>query len=216
MYLMVGTRADLAFAVGKLSRFVSGYGKEHCAAVKCVLRYVKGSVDKGLVYNKSASGIFQGFSDADWAGDYETRRSTTGFMFIFGGAAVSWASKLQKTVTLSTMEAEYMALCEASKKTVWLDKLIQRVTMLVTQSDNLVGPVNIKVDDSGCIGFAKNPVEHKRTKHIEIRFHFVRDAITTDKVILEHCPTDEMAADPMTKELAKVKHDKRVKMMGMC
>jgi len=106
MYLMVGTRPDLAFAVGKLSRFVSGYGKEHWAAVKRILRYVKGSVDKGLVYNKSALGILRGFSEANWAGDYETRRSTTGFMFIFGGAAVSWASMLQKTVALSTMEAE--------------------------------------------------------------------------------------------------------------
>jgi len=116
MYLMVGTRPDLAFAVGKLSRFVSGYGKEHWAAVKRVLRYVKGYVDKGLVNNKAASGILQGFSDADWAGDYETRRSTTGFMFIFGGAAVSWATKLQKTVALSTMEAEYMTLCKAGKE----------------------------------------------------------------------------------------------------
>jgi len=88
-------------------------------------------------------------------------------------------------------------------------------TMLVTQSDNLVGPVHIKVDNSGCIDFAKNPVEHKRTKHIDIRYHFVRAAITTAKVILKHCPTDEMAADPMTKELAKVKHDKRVKTVEM-
>jgi len=88
--------------------------------------------------------------------------------------------------------------------------------MLVTQSDNLIGPANIKVDNSGCIDFAKTPVEHKRTKHIDIRYHFVRDAITTDKVILEHCPTDAMAADLMTKELAKVKHDKHVKTMGMC
>jgi len=216
MFLMVETRPDLAFAVGKLSHFVSGYGKEHWAAVKRVLQYVKGSVDKGLVYNKSASGILQGFSDADWAGDYETRRSTTGFMFIFGGAAVSWASKLQKTVAQSTIEAEYTTLCEASKEAVWLDELIQRFTMLVKQSDNLVGPVNIKVNNSGCIDIAKNPVEHKRTKHIDIRYHFVRDAITTDKVILEHCPMDEMAADPMTKELTKVTHDKHVKTMGMC
>jgi len=158
--------------------------------VKRVFRYVKRSVDNGLVCNKSASGIVEGFRDADWAGDYETRRSTTGFMFIFGGTAVSWASKLQKTVALSTMEAEYMALRGASKEAVRLEKLIQRVTMLVTQSDDLDGPVNIKADNSGCINFAKNPVEHKRTKHMDIRYHFVRDEITTDKVILEHCPTD--------------------------
>jgi len=216
MYLMVGTRPDLAFAVGKLRRFVSGYGKEHWADVKRVLRYVKGDVHKGPVYNKSASGILKGFSDADWAGDFETRRSTTGFMIILGAAAVSRASKLQNTMALSTIEAEYMAVCEASKEAVWLDTLIKRVTMLVTQSDNLVGLVNIKFDNSGCIDFAKNPVEHKRTKHIDIRYHFVRDAITTNKVILEHCQTDEMAADLMTKEPAKVKHDKHVKTIAMC
>jgi len=221
MYLMVRTRPDFAFAVGKLSRFLSCYGKEHWAAVKSVLRYVQGSVDKGLVYNQSSWGILQGYSDIVWAGDYETRRSTTGFMFIFGGVAFSWASKLQKTVALCTMEAEYMDLCEASKEAVRLDKLFQRVTMLVTQSDNLVGPVNIKVDNSGCIKFAKSPVEHKRTKHIDIRYHFVRDdfvrdASATDKVILEHCPTDEMAENPMKKEPAKVKHDQHVKVMGMC
>jgi len=110
MYLMVGTRPDLAFAIGKLSRFVSCYGKEHWAAIKRVLRYVKGSVNKGLAFDKNSSCVLQGCSDADWAGDHETRRSTTGFTFIFGGAAVSWGSKLQKTVALSTMEAQYMAL----------------------------------------------------------------------------------------------------------
>jgi len=93
MYLMVRTRPDLAFAIGKLSRFVSCYGKEHWAAIKHVLRYVKGSMDKGLVFDKNSSCVLRGFSDADWAGDHETRRSTTGFTFIFGGAAVSWGSK---------------------------------------------------------------------------------------------------------------------------
>ena len=116
MYLMVGTRPDLAFAIGKLSRFVSCYGKEHWATIKRVLRYVQGSMDKGLVFDKNSSCVLRGFSDADWAGDHETRRSTTGFTFIFGGAAVSWCSKLQKTVALSTMEAENMALCEVSKE----------------------------------------------------------------------------------------------------
>ena len=113
---MVGTRPDLAFAIGKLSRFVSCYGKEHWAVIKRVLRYVKGSMDKGLIFDKNSSCVLQGSSDADWAGDHETRRSTTGFTFIFGGAAVSWGSNLQRTVALSTMEAEYMALCEVSEE----------------------------------------------------------------------------------------------------
>jgi len=127
MYLMVGTRPDLAFTIGKLSRFVSCYGKEHGAAIKRVLRYVKGSMDKGLLFDKNSSCVLQGFSDSYWAGDHETQRSTTSFTSIFGGAAVSWGSKFQKTVALSPMEAEYMALCEASKEAVWLNKLVQSV-----------------------------------------------------------------------------------------
>jgi len=216
MYLMVWTRPDLAFAIGKLSRFVSCYGEEHWAAIKRVLRYVKGSMDKGLVFDKNSSCFLQGYSDADWAGDHETQRSTTGFTFVFGGAVVSWGSKLQKTVALSTMEAEYMGLCEASKESVWLNKLVQSVGSQGLRTAISGGPINIKVDNSGCIDFSENPVEHKRTKHIDIRYHFVREAITTDKVTLEHCATDDMVADPMTKELGKTKHDKHVEAMGLC
>jgi len=172
-YLMVGTRLDLAFAIGKLSRFFSCYGKEHWAAIKRVLRYVKGSMDKALVFYKSSSCVLQGYSDADWAGDHETRRSTTGFTFIFGGAAVSWGSMLQKTVALSTMEAGYMALREASKEGFWLNKLVQSVASQGLRTTISGGPINIKVDNSGCIDISKNPVKHKRTKHIDIRYHFV-------------------------------------------
>jgi len=216
MYLMVGTRPDLAIAVGKLSRFVSCYGKEHWAAIKRVLRYVKGSMDKGLVFDKNSSCVLPGFTDAEQASDHETRRSTTGFTFIFGGAAVSWGSKLQKTVVLSTMAAQYMALCEARKEAAWLNKLVQSVATQGLRTAISGRPINIKVDNSGCIDFFKNPVEHKRTKNIDIRYRFVREAITTGKVAREHCATDDMVADPMTKELGKTKHDKHVEAMGLC
>jgi len=216
MYLMVGTRPDLAFAVGKTSRFVSCYGKEHWAAIKRVLRYVKGSMDKGLVFDKNSSCVLPGFTDAERAGDHETRRSTTGFTFIFGGAAGSLGFKLRKTVALSTMEAQYMALCEASKEAVWLNKLVQSVATEGLRTAISGRPINIKVDSSGCIDFSKNPVEHKRTKNIDIRYRFVREAITTEKVTLEHCAADDMVADPMTKELGKTKHDQHVEDMGLC
>jgi len=216
MYLMVGTRPDLAFAIGKLSQFISCYGKEHWAAIKRVLQYVKGSMDKGLVFDKSSSCVLQGFSDADWAGDRETRRSTPGFTFIFGGAGVSLGSKLKSTVALSTMEAEYMALCEASKEAVWLNKLAQNVESQGLRTTISGGSINIKVDNSRCIDISKNPVEHKRTKHIDIRYHFVREAITTDKMTLEHCALGYMVADPMTKELGKTKHGKHVKAIRLC
>jgi len=216
MYQMVGTRPDLAFAIWKLSRFVSCYGKEHWAAIKRVLRCVKGSMDKGLVFDKNSSCVLQGYSEADWAGDHETRRSTTGYTFIFSGAAVSWGSKLQKTLALSTMEAEYMALCEASKEAVWLNKLVQSVASQGLRTAISCGPINIKVDNSGCIDFSKKPVEHKHTKHIKIRYHFLREPITTDKVTLEQCATDDMVTDPMTKELGKTKNDRHVEAMGLC
>jgi len=122
---------------------------------------------------------------------------------------------LQKTVALSTMEAEDIALCEASKKAVLLKKIVQGVASQGLRSAISGGPINIKVDNSGCIDFSKNPVEHKRTKHIDIRYHFVREAITTGKVTLEHCATDDMVADPMTKKLGRTKIDKHVEAMGL-
>jgi len=173
-------------------------------------------MDKGLVFDNNSSCILQGFSDADWAGDHQNRRSTTGCTFIFGGAAVSWGSKLLKTVALSTMEAEYMTLCAASKEAVWRNKLVQGVAFHRLRAAISVGPIDMKVDNSECIDFFKNPVEHKRTNHIDLRYHFVREAITTDKVALVHCATDGMVADPMTKELAKTKHDMHVKALGLC
>ena len=109
-----------------------------------------------------------------------------------------------------------MALCEASKKAVWLNKLVQGVASRGLQTAISGGPINIKVDNSRCIDFSKNTVEHKRTKHIDIRYHVVREAITTDKVTLEHCATDNMMADPMTKKLGKTKHEKHVEAMGLC
>ena len=116
-------------------------------------------MDKGLVFDKNSSCVLQGFRDADWAGDHETRRSTTGFTFIFGGAAVSWGSMLQKMVALLTMEAEYMALFEAGKGAVWLNKLVQSVAFQGLRTAISGGPINMKVDNSGCIDFSKNPVE---------------------------------------------------------
>jgi len=114
------------------------------------------------------------------------------------------------------MEAEYMALCEASKEAVWLNKLVQGVASQRLRTAISGGPINIKVDNSGCIDFSKNPVENKHTKHIDIRYHFVREAISTDNVAVKHCATDNMVADPITKELGKTKHDKHVEAMGLC
>jgi len=134
--------------------------------------------------------IFQRFSDADWAGDRETLRSTTGFILIIGGAAVGWAADIHKPAAMSKLEAEYRALREAINKAVWLNKLIRDVNLLLTQSDHLLG-------------------------HIIMPYKFVWDAITTDEVIFEHCSTDQMATDPITTEPTRIKYDKHVKTMGL-
>jgi len=132
--------------------------------------------------------IFQRFSDADSAGDCETQRSATGFILIIGGAAVGWASDIHKPAAMSKLEAEYVAPREAINEAVWLNKLIRDVNLLLTQSDHLLG-------------------------HIIISYKFVRDAITTDKVICKHCSTDQMATDLITTEPARIKYDKHVKTM---
>jgi len=216
MCLIVGSRPDLAFAIGKLRRFVSCYGKENWEAIKRVLRFVKGSMDKGLVFEKNVFCVLPGFNDADWAVAHKTRRSTSGLTFIFGGAAVSWGYEVQKTVALLTMKAKYMAFREGSKEAVWIDKLMQGVTSRGLQTAISGGPVHLEVDNSGCIHFSQNPVQHKRTKHIDTRYHFVLEAFTVDKVTLEHWATDYMVPDPMTNELGKNKHDKHVDAMRFC
>jgi len=123
---------------------------------------------------------------------------------------------VQNTVAQSTMEAKYLALCEASKEGVCLNKLMQGVDSQGLRTAISGGPIIIKVDNSGCIDFSKNPVEHKGTKHIDIRYHLMREAITTDKVTLERFATEDTVADPMAKKLGKTKHDKHVKAMGLC
>jgi len=114
------------------------------------------------------------------------------------------------------MEDEYKALCEASKEAVLLNKLVQSVASQGLRTAISGGPINITVDNSGCIAFSKSPVEHKRSKHIDNRYHFVREAITKDKVTLKHCATDDMVADPMMKELRKTEHEEHVEAMGLC
>jgi len=138
-----------------------------------------------------------------------------GLTLIFEGAAVGWGSKLQKTVPLSAKEAEYMALCEAGKEAVSTNKPVQNAASQALQPAISGGPINIKVDNSGCIDFSKNPMGHKRTKHIDLRYHFVREAITTYKVTLENCATDDMVAHPMSKELCKTKHDNHVETVAV-
>ena len=152
--------------------------------------------------------VLHGFTDADWGSDKDTRRSTTGYVFRFGGAAISWSSKMQPTIAISTAEAGYMAACTATQEAVHLRLLLTELGM----------PPECTVifeDNQPCIHIATNAVTSTRSKHIDIRFHFVRERIQNGEVILQYLPTDEMIADALTKNLDRVKLVKfRKAMMG--
>ena len=197
MYAMVWTRPDIAHAVGVVSRFMENPGNEHWQAVKWILRYLRGTSTHALCFGGTDI-CLQGYADADMAGDKDTRRSTTGYVFTIGGTPVSWASKLQKIVSLSTTEAEYVALTEASKEILWLDRFLEE---LGQKQDNCV----LYSDSQSAIHLAKNSAFHSRTKHIEVRYHFIRNLLEEGQLKLAKIHTSKNPADMLTKVVNKEK-----------
>ena len=157
-------------------------------AAKRILRYLKQAKDLNLTYVRNSPEAIVGYSDADWAGDVQDRRSTSGNVFLLGGGAITWSSRKQSSVALSTVEAEYMALSVATQEAIWLRHLQEELGVTNT------GPTLIYEDNQGAISMAKNPVFHKRTKHVQIRYHFMREAVEQGTITLEYCRTDEMTA----------------------
>ena len=209
MYAMLGTRLDIAFAVGAVSRYSSNPGELHWRAVKRIFRYLKGTIGHAVEYKRDGSDI-HGYSDADWAGDPDSRRSTTGYTYILAGGAVTWSSKKQPTVALSTTEAEYMALTQAAKEGIWIKRLLSELGF---NSPN--DPIVINSDNQGSSALAKNPIQHARTKHIDIRHHFIREMVENKEVEIVYCGTDDMVADILTKGLSREKHNRFVEGMGI-
>eukprot|EP00873_Tetraselmis_striata_P021410 jgi/Tetstr1/441674/TSEL_029899.t1 len=201
LYAMVATRPDIAQAVGKLCRVMAKPEERHWQAAKRVLRYLKGTKTLGLTFSGGkADGLLHGYCDADWAGDVVSRRSTTGFVFMLCGAAVSWKSQLHATVALSTAEAEYMAWCAAVCEALFLRELLRE--LCCAQSEATV----IFEDNQSCIALTRNPMTHGRSKHIAIKYHFTREKVLSGEVAIEYCPTAEMVADALTKPLGRLKH----------
>ena len=169
LYLSGWTRPDIAFAVSNVARFWSNPTKEHWSAVKRILRYLKGTAHYGLMYFTDNNAL-TGYSDADWAGDVNDRKSTSGYLFMLGGAAVSWKSRKQTCVALSTAEAEYLALAVATQKAVWMRHLLSDI------HSGCADPTVIHEDNQSAICIGQNPQYHSRTKHIDIKYHFVNRA----------------------------------------
>ena len=193
MYLTTCTRPDIAYAVGMLARYSSKPNQSHWVAAKRVLRYLKGTINFGLMYSDDSCVL--GYSDADWAGDVDDRKSTSGYMFRIAGGPVSWRSRKQDTVALSTAEAEYVALSSAAQECVWMRRLVAEL------GNPPGGPTIILEDNQSSIAMAKNPQFHGRAKHIDIKHHFVREQVSAGSIELKYCPTHEMLADVLTKGL---------------
>ena len=191
MYAMVCTRPDIGHAVGVVSRFMSNPGKVHWEAVKWILRYLRGTTDKCLYFGKGELKV-QGYVDADFGGEVDHRKSTTGYIFTVGNTTVSWMSQLQKIVALSTTEAEYVAVTEASKEMIWLQGLL---TELGFKKENNV----LYSDSQSAIHLAKNSAFHSRTKHIGLRYHFIRSLLEDEVLKLEKIQGIKNPADMLTK-----------------
>ncbi|CAJ2668093.1 unnamed protein product [Trifolium pratense] len=203
MYGMVCSRPDLSYAISVVSRFMANPGQVHWQALKWVLRYLNGSLKGGLKYTRTDPGrdALEGYVDADYAGNIDTRKSLSGFVFTLFGTAVTWKANQQSAVALSTTQAEYIALVEGVKEAIWLKGMIGE--MGISQ-----GCVKIHCDSQSAIHLENHQVYHERTKHIDIRLHFVRDMIETKEIMVEKIASEENPADMFTKSLprAKFKH----------
>uniref|UniRef100_A0AAV1V300 Integrase catalytic domain-containing protein n=1 Tax=Peronospora matthiolae TaxID=2874970 RepID=A0AAV1V300_9STRA len=212
MHLTTATRPDIAFAVGYVSRFMENPQEEHWVAVKRIFRYLQGTKTHGICYKPSAKIDFRGYSDADWAGELADRKSTSGYVFMLLGAPVSWGSKKQPSVSLSTSEAEYIALSLAIQEGKWIHRLLCEIVMAANEE----GPeLVIREDNQSCIKMTKNPVNHGRAKHIDIKYHHIRDEVKRGEVKLEYCETTLMLADIMTKGLHGPRHKDLTAALGI-
>ena len=188
--------------VTKLSKHLSDPSSADFAMMKHVFRYILGAVNYQLNFRKSKNGLqLIGYSDANCGSSVVDRRSTSGYYFMLNesGPVISWKSKKQPTVALSSCESEYMALCSAVQETVYLERLLNDVLK------SSFSPVTIFVDNQGTIALSKNPVHHNRFKHIDIKYHFIRENVKDEKVNLIYVPTDKNIADMLTKPSSKLK-----------
>jgi hypothetical protein len=203
-HLAIFTRPDISLAVSKLSQFNQDPSVTHLNAARRILKYAVSTKNFTIKYGGSpgrSPGAIQisGYADADWGSDLTERKSTTGYIFMMNGGPVSWTSKKQTTVALSTMEAEYMALSDAARE------LRAHLTFFMSIGINIAPPV-LFTDNEAAESIVKHEPDYQRSKHIDIRYHFVRDHYENGTFEVEHISTDGQLADILTKPLPRIKH----------
>lgn len=200
MWGQLATRPDLSFAVSLLSRFQANPGIEHWKALMHVIGYVKNTIDYGLTYSQDGDLSPLAFVDADYGGCRDTRRSTSGYVFTMAGGAVTWSSKRQATVALSTVEAEYIAMSRCAQQMAWMQTWLDEVGV------EYALPGIIKGDSRGGIALTKNMKDHGKVKHIDIRHHYIRDLVKSGTILVEQVSSADNIADVFTKPLARDHH----------
>jgi Reverse transcriptase (RNA-dependent DNA polymerase) len=198
LYLMIGTCPDISYAVTHLSQFTTNPSEDHYKAALHICRYLAGTQDYKLVYGKTADKGLMAYTDSDWAADKIRRWSITGYFFKLADGIISWRSHAQKTVALSSTEAEYMALSNCSRQAVWIKTMIEELGIVFKT-------VPIYCDNQGTSFIASNPVQESRTKHIDIRYHYIHELVGAKKVETMFMPGEMNPADMFTKNLQKVK-----------
>lgn len=211
MYLAIWTRLDISYAINTLSQFSSNPGPAHWEALKHLIRYVRKTRDYGLTLGGKGEMRLSGFSDADWASNVDHHHSISGNAFFLSSnsGAISWSSKKQPTVALSSAESEYMALGRSTQETLWLRSFLDELGY--PQKSHTV----ILSDNIGAIQLSDNNIHHQRTRHIDVRHHFLRKHVKAKEISPEYIPTDKQTADIFTKGLPKVKHEVHTKSLGL-
>ena len=209
MYAATATRPDIMYTLSALSCFNNNPKKSHWSSAKRALRYLKGTSNIGLCFRDIGDDL-TGYADSGWGGDFDDRKSRTGFVFKLSNGAVSWESRKQKSMATSSTEAEYMALTEAAREAVYLQRFLSRFDVMAEER-----ATEIYCDNQSAAKLVKNPVFHGRTKHIDIRHRYVRENF--QKGIIEICymPTNEMPADLLTKSLGKPSHNAHLETIGL-
>lgn len=208
IYLATVSRPDIAFAANFLSRAMDKPTKMHWVTAKRVLKYLKGTMDKGLNYSVNGNKKLVAYSDSDFAGDVTDRKSTSGYVMMLGDCAISWSSKKQSIVTLSSTEAEFVAASAAAKEIKYLRNLLKDLGLEQTE------PTTLHIDNRSTIFLANDYVTGENSKHIDVRYFWIRQEVENKNIQIEHMPTDEMLADIFTKPLTPKPFKKGTRIMN--
>jgi hypothetical protein len=208
LYLTLGTRPDIAYAVILMSQYMVNPSKEHINKALHIVKYVKSTINAKIVYNKGEREGLVGYADADWGTCQDTGKSLTAYLIKLAGAPVSWVSRKQKTVALSSTEAEYMSMTDAIKQLAWIKSLYGELGFTVNN-------IELNIDNQGAIFNAQNNVVETRTKHINIKYHYIRENVHDQTVHLLYIHTNEQQADILTKNLPRVKFEELRSLIGL-